>query len=209
MAIVDLRTRLSNNWKECCLHDKSVDSLVYSSDVVNNIDCPTTIELKVGKICIKPGDSKTYKIDDSGLKIRPKESWIIYTEQILYIPLNVFGVVTGKGNYIFQGCFISTGKIDPGFKGNLKIGFYNGSNKTITLKKGDKFATVFFLTMQAVLDTPLKEYQNSPNPTTSTIRWWQKCEDYIISNWMQLLTMIIALPPSIYWLIKLISNMLS
>lgn len=206
MAILDLNTRLTDDWTKCHQHDKLADSMVFTSIVADGVNSPTTVELKVGHICIKPGDSKTYKIDEKGLKIRPKQTWVVYTEQNFYLPLNVFGLVTGKGNFIFQGCLISSGKIDPGFTGPLKIGFYNGSNDTIVLKTGDSFATAFFMTMEATLEAPLKEYQSSPSPTTSTIGRWSKSIDWLRQHGWQIATMIVALVPSVISLWKWLAD---
>lgn len=64
----------------------------------------------------------------------------------------------GKGHQIFQGTFISSGKINPGFNGRLNIGLYNGSKKRIHIKKGQPLCSCVFLQMESNMQSPLKDY---------------------------------------------------
>ena len=68
MAIVDLKTRLSSKRDECEASKMSAESLIYTD---SNIDIaegnPMSIDLKVGDICLLPGDSRTYRIDEHGI----------------------------------------------------------------------------------------------------------------------------------------------
>lgn len=96
---------------ECEASKMSAESLIYTD---SNIDIaegnPMSIDLKVGDICLLPGDSRTYRIDEHGIKVKPRQSVVIYSREKFVLPLNVFGLVTGKGTYIFQGCIVASGK---------------------------------------------------------------------------------------------------
>lgn len=140
MALINLNKRVTDKWEVRCDNLESPDSFIYIKDRANEkVANPASMEIEVGDVYILPRNGQQYKIPEEGLSIDPKQSVVIYSRQKISLPYNAFGLITGKGNYIFQGCFISSGKIDPGFDGFLKIGFYNGSNKKILLKKGIGF----------------------------------------------------------------------
>ena len=151
MALINLNKRVTDKWEVRCDNLESPDSFIYIKDRANEkVANPASMEIEVGDVYILPRNGQQYKIPEEGLSIDPKQSVVIYSRQKISLPYNAFGLITGKGNYIFQGCFISSGKIDPGFDGFLKIGFYNGSNKKILLKKGIGFASVFFINTDLV-----------------------------------------------------------
>lgn len=184
MAVIDLSTRLSTDWGLFNKCKVSSDSYIYISErgddgTIN----PTSMDLLVGDKCLNPKKNEEFYISDVGLYVEPKESLIIYTKRKFAMPYNIFGVVTGKGNLIFQGGFISSGKINPGFNGYLKIGFYNGSGETLLLKKGTTFASVYFLTMESELSYPYENYQQGPNPKKIKLRGRRKFYNWFKNNW--------------------------
>lgn len=210
MSIIDLRHRVSSNWSEMHKCLKSPDSYVYiENSVTDEINNPASLEVEVGDAYIIPGDSKQYKIREEGLSIPSRRSIVLYSKQRIMLPYNIFGVVTGKGNLIFQGCFISTGKIDPGFEGYLKIGLYNGGNKDVVLKKGEKFASLFFMTTEGYLDAPLQNYQSAPPLRLMPVRWYTKLWNWIKNNRISVITWIIASPAAISTLKELIKYIIN
>lgn len=207
MSVIDLKKRHTFDWDEMHKHLSSPDSMVYLGNTRKDVSCPTSIDLNVGSVYIIPGSNQTYAIPDEGLKIKPHRSVVVYTEQRMKLPYNVFGVVTGKGTFIFKGCFLSTGKIDPAFDGYLKIGFYNGGNSSVVLKKGEPFATVFFLNTDATLKAPLREYQTNLAPDVPRITWYQRCWIYTKEHWLSFLAWaIVALPAAIDYIMRILNN---
>lgn len=183
MSVVDLNVRLSSNRDNCEISKKSSESLIYTDADLSVLDKnPMSVDLSVGDVYILPGDSSTYKIEKDGLKVKPKQSVVLYTKEKFILPLNVFGLVTGKGKYIFQGCMVASGKIDPGYSGTLKVCFFNGGKTTVRIKTGDVFCTVFFMDGDCTLNSPLSDYQNNPNPKLATLHWWQSLWSSIIHN---------------------------
>lgn len=207
MAIVDLKTRLSSKRDECEASKMSAESLIYTD---SNIDIaegnPMSIDLKVGDICLLPGDSRTYRIDEHGIKVKPKQSVVIYSKEKFVLPLNVFGLVTGKGTYIFQGCMVASGKIDPGYRGNLKVCFFNGGRSTVTIKPGDVFCTVFFMDGDCTLMSPLADYQENPNPALANLSWYLRLCHWLKANWYNLIISIGTIAAVIISLISLITK---
>lgn len=207
MAIVDLKTRLSSKRDECEASKMSAESLIYTD---SNIDIaegnPMSIDLKVGDICLLPGDSRTYRIDEHGIKVKPRQSVVIYSREKFVLPLNVFGLVTGKGTYIFQGCIVASGKIDPGYRGNLKVCFFNGGRSSVTIKPGDVFCTVFFMDGDCTLMSPLTDYQENPNPALADLSWYLRLWNWLLANWYNLIMSIGTIAAVIISLISLITR---
>ncbi len=207
MALISLNSRITDSWEERCKHLKSPESLIYVKDrAQEDIVNPASMEIAVGDVYILPGDNKQYRIADEGLTIKPKKSVVIYSQQKIALPYNAFGIVTGKGNYIFQGCFISTGKIDPGFDGYLKIGFYNGGNKKVTLMRGKGFASVYFINTDFTMEHALEDYQTAPPANIKQIGRLRTFWTYVTEHWISFLAWgIVALPAAIYYVLQIIS----
>ena len=206
MSVIDLKSRITNEWEK--MHDKMQDqsSLVYIDPIPEGDNC-TSMDLQVGSAYILPGSNQTYEIPVKWIEIKPRKAVVIYTKQRLKLPFNVFGVVTGKGSYIFRGCFLSTGKIDPAFDGHLKIGFLNESNSSITLKPGDKFATAFFMSTESTLKAPLKEYQTELAPAPTVLKWYEKVWYWLIDNWKVVLPILISILTLIVQLLMLLNKL--
>lgn len=206
MSVIDLKKRVSQDWDIMHEHLQDESSLVYINQKLDDNNF-TSIDLEVGSAYILPGSNQTYRIPDKGIEIKPRKAVVIYTKQRLKLPYNVFGVVTGKGSYIFRGCFLSTGKIDPAFDGHLKIGFLNESNSSITLKPGDKFATAFFMSTESTLKAPLKEYQTELAPAPTVLKWYEKVWYWLIDNWKVVLPILISILTLIVQLLMLLNKL--
>lgn len=134
MSVIDLKRRSTSDWEEMHKHLQSTDSTVFIAPLIYRKVGPVSMDIEVGDAYIIPGSNETFEIPKDGVQVKPRQSIVVYTRQRFKLSYNVFGVVTGKGKYIFKGCFLSTGKIDPGFEGCLKIGFFNGGCSSIKLK---------------------------------------------------------------------------
>ena len=206
MALINLNKRITDDWTIRCNNLKSPNSFIYVLNRTNErVLNPASMEIGVGDVYILPGNSQQYKVPDNGLTVEPKQTVIIYSKQKIALPYNAFGLVTGKGNFIFQGCFISSGKIDPGFDGYLKIGFYNGSNKKIYLKKGYGFASVFFINTEFTMPNALEDYQTAPPADPTKISFWKLAWLYIRAHWLSFIGWaILAIPTAVVSIKQLI-----
>ncbi|MEJ5092585.1 hypothetical protein GEO21_21340, partial [Sphingobacterium faecium] len=151
MAIVNINRRMTSEYEKFQKSKKSNDSLIYVDKIPSRSPHELSLDLHVGDIYEIVNQNKKYKISEQGLVLSPGQSILIEINEFIEIPNNIFGIVTGKGSKIFQGIFISTGKIDAGFSGHLKIAIYNGSNKKITLKKEDSLCSCIFLNMDTTV----------------------------------------------------------
>ena len=194
MALIDLNTRITSNWDEYNDFVKSDRSFIYvDGDVVLDNVGPASMNLTVGERWFDFVTKKYYKIPAKGLKIKPGKSVIIETSQEIATPFNIFGVVYGTGKNIFKGGFISTGKINPGFKGKLKIGYYNGSNTAIIFEPKDLLACCSFYGVETTLVRPLKEYISDPEPEFVPDTFWQRLKTWFKENWYSVVSIVVSL----------------
>lgn len=204
MSVIDLKKRITSDWEQMHLHLQSTDSFVYVSPKNDDKISSVSMDVEVGDAYILPGSNEIFKIPKDGIKIKPEHSIIVYTNQKFKLPYNVFGIVTGKGQYIFKGCFLSTGKIDPGFEGRLKIGLFNGGCSDIRLKPNEVFATVFFMNTDITISAPLKNYQNNLGYDIKRIRWYARLWIYVKEHWRSILIWLFTvLPASIYYVAQI------
>lgn len=193
MSVVDLNSRITNNWQDYYNYKKSSSSYIHIKGPVYLDDSgPATIDISVGESYYDYKRGRELKIPPKGLRISPGKSVLLTIEQKIALPLNVFGIVSGKGKNIFKGCFISCGKINPGYEGNLKIGFFNGNSKVIVVNKGDVLACCSFFNIETYMKAPLQDYQKAPEPTVmnqgfGAVQMWLK------DNWYSMLSLLIAL----------------
>lgn len=205
MSVINIKKRSTSDWEKMHKHLQSPDSIVYIDPQDDGKVGPVSMDITVGDAYIVPGSNESFFIPHDGIKVKPKQSIIVYTRQRFKLPYNVFGIVTGKGKYIFKGCFLSTGKIDPGFDGCLKIGFFNGGCSSINLKPNESFATVFFLNTDTTISAPLKFYQNSLDHDVKCIRFYKKMWLYIKNHWLGFLAWaIVAIPTFLLYLSQFI-----
>lgn len=191
MSIVDLSSRITNEWDTFSQNIKSCDSYIYISKEHYSLDDgPASIDLTVGDVWFDRDDHTPYVVSDQGVIIRPFQSILIETSEHISLPYNIFGLVTGKGNQIFKGAFVSTGKINPAFNSKLKIGIYNGSKKTIKLSKGAGLCTCVFFQMESNLSLPLKKRSDSSYNMVKPISFWRKCKNWLWEHRVWLVALI-------------------
>ena len=103
MSVINLTKRSTSDWNEMHKHLQSTDSIVFVTPHNKDKVGPVSMDIEVGDAYILPGSNESFKIPKEGIKVMPKKSIVIYTKQRFKLPYNVFGVVTGKGKYIFRG----------------------------------------------------------------------------------------------------------
>lgn len=193
MSIVDLNKRITKEWSSYNRSLKSCKSQIYiNGDVILENVGPASMNLTVGERWYDCSKKKFYKISDRGIKLKPGKSIIIETKQELAVPYNVFGVIFGIGKNIFKGGFVSTGKINPGFHGVLKIGYYNGSDSVIVFQPGDLLACCSFFDIETTLETPLEKYLTDPEPEFAPNTWFHKTKLWFFDNWYSIISIIVS-----------------
>jgi dUTPase len=170
----------------------SQDSKVYVSEkVFLDNDCPASLLLTVGDTYLRKG--LTVKMPSSGIKIPPNKTIVFITKQRVGVPHNVFGMVTGVGTNIFNSGFVSSGKIDSGFEGKLKIAFFNGNEKAVTFKEGELVACCSFWTTEYCIEYKLADYHSDVKPELEETSVLSKWLSWLKNNWYSLLALVISI----------------
>jgi dUTPase len=194
MSIVDLNHRLTENYEDYYRLNKSSDSLVYVNGEVLLVDGPSSLELTVGETWYDCNDGINYEVLNNGnLTIKSGSAAVIETEQIIGLPTNIFGLVTGKGKFIFQGILVSSGKIDPGFHDHLRIGLYNGGKEPLILKRGDAFCSCCFFQLESNVDAPRRSLPLIPRKAFSSLPAARRLILFFRRDWGWILSILFAL----------------
>jgi len=118
--------------------------------------------------CIYPYDYNLLDGDSYVLTVK-EETTLHYLEhknlisyEIVFIPPNYVAHLTAKSKYGRMGlCFLNAAKVHSGFVGRLALELVNLSNNRvpITIKRGDPFMHIEFVTREGELSPYLGEYQ--------------------------------------------------
>jgi deoxycytidine triphosphate deaminase len=193
MSAILLKRRLTSSEDDYRKSLRSDDSLILISPLPEACD-PVSADLSVGDRIFESETSTQRGIPEEGITLRPRRAIVVYTNERLCVPHNVFGIVSGKGSLIYHGVFISHGKIDPSFQDNLRVGILNGSNRPIQIKPGMLICSCSFFQMdshmQDVSRTSAREPVKPPRPTVGqTLRaFWKAYWQWIIGTFIAALT---------------------
>lgn len=192
MSVVDLSRRITTEFKKYNEYKESSDSLIY---VINDplIQADTSLTITVGKIWYDGKKHTDIKIPKKGLKVKPKEYVVLKTKEKIYIPYNIYGIVVGKGINIFNGGVISTGKIVPGYRGELRIGYYNTGTSTIVLHEGDALACCIFFDIESTIGEYEIDDENEGIPVIEDTTLLKEIWKFICGNWYNLLSTILSI----------------
>lgn len=189
MSIIDLSRRIVFDWDEYNKNAKSYESNIFikpQSEV--SIQSNTSVNITIGDVWYNNTKHSDVKMTDKGIKVKAQRYVVFQTQQYFGIPYNVYGIVVGKGINIFNGGVISTGKIVPGYKGKLRIGYYNASNSTIILHKGDVLGSCIFFDTEA---TNTNEYMGDELeniPALENLTKKEKICEWLGNNWPNIIS---------------------
>src|SRR5579859_2198361 len=141
--------------------------------------------------------SASYAIDGDGLILAAGGSAVIQTSGKVGLPCNIFGLLTGKGKLIFQGVFISSGKIDPGYRDHLRVGIYNGGSHSIVLKKGTPLCCCCFFQLESGTEYLQQRTSIQPSLPLKRMTTVRRLANFYRKYWINLWT-IVLLSPAAY-----------
>ncbi|MBW4440916.1 MAG: hypothetical protein KME10_06720 [Plectolyngbya sp. WJT66-NPBG17] len=88
---------------------------------------------------------KTDLREDDQISLQPGAAVIIETAESVQFPKTRFGHIVPKVSLLQDGLSNTSSKVDPGYEGRLLITVFNLGKRTVTLKKGQKFCTLYVL----------------------------------------------------------------
>jgi deoxycytidine triphosphate deaminase len=88
--------------------------------------------------------------------LKPKEFKIFTSKEMIEMPDNMIAIILLRTTYIFKGLIMSTGVVDAGFKGHLKIALHNPTDKTVKAEAGEleRPVTMMFMNAQDAVALP-------------------------------------------------------
>lgn len=117
-----------------------------SSQIINTQSSNASYDLRVGDEYRDHRDSsKTDLLDNDEICLQPGYTVIIETAEFVQFPKSRFGHIVPKVSLLQDGLSNTSSKIDPGYYGKLSITVFNLGKRTISLKKGQKFCTLYIL----------------------------------------------------------------
>jgi deoxycytidine triphosphate deaminase len=181
LSVVDLTRRATADQDAYNRSLRSDDSLILISPFPDNIET-ASVDFDVGEYVFDSARSEKRALSSEGFTLRPRQSVVVYSAQRVSLPNNVFGLLSGKGRLIYHGVFISQGKVDPGFKDNLRIGLYNGSKKAVQLKTGMPICSCTFFQMETHVQDAASPISEEPvKPLRPT--FIQQCRAFWLAHW--------------------------
>lgn len=137
------------------------------SQVTDTDSSNASYDLRVGNEYQDHRDLHAMKLsDNSSICLQPGSAIIIETLESVQFPASRFGHIVPKVSLLQSGLSNTSSKIDPGYGGKLLITVFNLGKKPVSLKKGQKFCTLY------VLDTKpgVTAYQKEPKGLPGTSR---------------------------------------
>jgi len=110
---------------------------------------PFGIDLTVGKHCINVTKDQTMRLDEGQeFEMRPGDFVIVDTDEYLRVPEHYFGLVFPKVSLTLRRLSQSAGKVNPGFKGVLRVALKNEGYEVVKLNQGERICNVAFWRIQ-------------------------------------------------------------
>ncbi|MEH2447394.1 MAG: hypothetical protein V7K18_16800 [Nostoc sp.] len=88
---------------------------------------------------------KTDLLENSTISLQPGSAVIIETVESVQFPKSRFGHVVPKVSLLQDGLSNTSSKIDPGYEGKLSITVFNLGKRTVKLRKGQDFCTLYVI----------------------------------------------------------------
>lgn len=106
-----------------------------------------TYDLRVGQEYRDHRELDKSTLDETtAISLLPGMAVLIETEEEFHVPKTTFGVIVPKVDLLQRGVSNTGSKVDPGYRGPLVVTVFNLGKKACTLKRGDAFCSVFFMT---------------------------------------------------------------
>lgn len=117
-------------------------------------------DLRLGDEYYYSGEIKKIEEENFRLTIEPYDYAIVSSKEEICLPKDVvahFGLTVGL---FCQGIILSNGQqVDPGFRGTLFCLLFNTSNRPVTIKRNEHYATIEFVKMNQFSSTYKGKYQ--------------------------------------------------
>lgn len=157
MSVIHVKNRFTKDEQSFEYNASSDKSLLWLSEHANAE--AFSIDLSVGEQWSErygPTSNEMHRISDTGMQILKHGSVVVTSAEEVRVPHNMYGILVPTGSlFLDKGILIAPAKVEPAFKGNLKLRLFNTTGLKHTLKIGDKLGSVIFFS------TETTEFQNT------------------------------------------------
>ena len=158
MSLVHIKSRITDNEKTFQDFSSSDQSNLYLADSKNCQVESFSLELTLGdgwSDRYSENETQLKSINDDGIKIARHGSVVVEVREDIKVPHNLYGILVPTGSlFLGKGILIAPSKIEPSFKGKLKLRLFNTSNEIFCLQKKVKLASAIFFS------TDVTEFHN-------------------------------------------------
>jgi dCTP deaminase len=119
------------------------------SSIAASQDSNTSYDLRVGQEYRDHRNSGKSELPEGGtIRLLPGAALIIETEESVHFPKSMFGHIVPKVSLLQKGVSNTCSKIDPGYSGHLLVTIFNLGKREVSLKRGERFCSVYVLEVQ-------------------------------------------------------------
>lgn len=175
MTVAYLKGRSTEDHERYIALQSSDQSLIFAgAEGVHEFEMTLTIG-EVFSLKHPTTESSFQLVTDDGIAITHGAAVTVEIAEDLRVPLNLFGVIFPKGSLAHvTGLFCPTAKIDPGFRGRLRLVLFNCSGQRIVLRREQAIASAVFMRTDATVGRALAKPKSKLNPTVES-RWTAGC----------------------------------
>lgn len=190
MAVIYIRDRVTENEREfstAALSDRSLLFLTGASSTE-----AFSVELTVGEQWSEnygPANNHMFRIGQEGVEIGRNGSIVVEVAQEIHVPHNMYGIVVPTGSlFLDRGTIIAAAKVEPSFRGRLKLRLVNTTPERMVLKRGIKVASIIFFPTETTRHQPTVEKQVLPNekvpPLLRRLGRWFRINQVSVIGWI-------------------------
>jgi deoxycytidine triphosphate deaminase len=80
--------------------------------------------------------------------VRPNECLVLSTKEELELPGDVLGLLCARDSLGSRGLLLANTRVDPGFKGSLKIPVFNANSHDLEIEQDGAFCSILFFKVE-------------------------------------------------------------
>jgi dUTPase len=120
------------------------------------------------------------------MTLRPNDCIRVLVDEIVETPRGVFGQICSRGAPSAEGLMVANQKVDPNFGGQLKLALFNAGNRSVIVKKGAVFASLWFGRIEPELPASEAPRRFVSDPQGLTVRdrreQWRSVRGYVYTG---------------------------
>jgi deoxycytidine triphosphate deaminase len=185
MSVLQIKDRITRSQAEFDSFSLSHNSLLLTTASDDFIE-EFSLELTLGE-----GWNENYtnisrdlrKINES-ITVQGHGSIVVEVKEHIHVPHNRYGIVLPTGSlFLSRGILVASAKVEPAFRGKLKLRMFNTTGRKIILKKGEKIGSIiFFSTESTKLHPPIERMSEISDTATN---WWDATKKWVAENKVQ------------------------